>query len=58
MTQATDATLSCGCRVTTGRDFLGRIIGTIVEKGPACPRSDHVAGYVLIMPGRDNARHE
>jgi hypothetical protein len=48
--------LTCGCRVEVSRDFLGRNIGTIIEKGTACTRGDHEAGCVVIMPGRENAR--
>jgi hypothetical protein len=51
-----EATLACGCRVETRRDFLGRVIGTVVEKGGECPREDHEPGRVVVMPGRDNAR--
>jgi len=50
--------LTCGCRVTVSRDFLGRTVGTIVEKGSACTRGDHELGRVVIMPGRENARPE
>jgi hypothetical protein len=48
--------LTCGCRVEVSRDFLGRAVGTILEKGAACPRSDHAVGRVVIMPGREHAR--
>jgi hypothetical protein len=51
-------TLQCGCRVTTARDFLGRLVGTITERSPACGRDDHQPGKVLAMPGRDAARQE
>jgi hypothetical protein len=55
----TDAVaLSCGCRVTTSRDFLGRTIGTIVERSAACARDDHQPGKVVLMPGREHARPE
>jgi hypothetical protein len=50
------ATLPCGCKVDTRRDFLGRVVGTVVEKGADCPREDHEPGRVVVMPGRDNAR--
>ena len=50
--------LACGCRVETSRDFLGRVIGTIVEKGPACPKPDHEPARVVVMPGRENARSD
>jgi len=48
-------TLTCGCVVETGRDFLGRGIGTIVMRGESCPRADHVAGHTVLLPGRLNA---
>jgi hypothetical protein len=50
--------LACGCRVTTSRDFLGRTVGRIVERGDACARDDHQPGVVLLMPGREHARPE
>jgi hypothetical protein len=50
--------LTCGCRVTTSRDFLGRTVGTIVERAPGCPRDDHKSGHVVLMPGREHARPE
>lgn len=50
--------LQCGCQVTTTRDFLGRLVGTIVTRGEACGREDHQPGKVLAMPGRDAARQE
>jgi hypothetical protein len=40
------------------RDFLGRMVGTIVERGAACARTDHEPGRVVVMPGRENARGE
>jgi hypothetical protein len=49
------AVLACGCRVATQRDFLGRVVGTVIEKGASCPRDDHNPGRVVIMPGRENA---
>ncbi|MBM3820349.1 MAG: hypothetical protein FJW14_15215 [Acidimicrobiia bacterium] len=49
-------TLPCGCEVQTSRDFLGRVVGTIVTRGSECPRHEHAAGQVVVMPGRDNAR--
>lgn len=52
------ARLSCGCAVTTERDFMGRVIGTIVEHDPQCKRQDHQLGQVVIMPGRQHARPE
>ena len=51
-------TLGCGCVVRTYRDFLGRVVGTIVARGDACPRAEHVPEAVVIMPGRENARPE
>jgi hypothetical protein len=50
------ATLTCGCRVDTERDFLGRVVGKVLEKGAACTRADHEPGRVVIMPGREHAR--
>lgn len=49
-------TLACGCQVDTARDFLGRVVGTIVVRGDACPQAQHTAGQVILMPGRENAR--
>lgn len=49
-------TLGCGCRVEASRDFLGRVVGKILEKGQECPRVDHEPGRTVIMPGRENAR--
>ena len=51
-------TLACGCDVRTQRDFLGRVVGTIVARAAACPNAAHVPGAVVIMPGRENARPE
>ena len=48
--------LTCGCEVQTRRDFLGRVVGTIVTRGADCLRDDHAPGRVVIMPGRENAR--
>lgn len=50
--------LPCGCRVRTSRDFLGRTVGTVEDRGAACPRADHQPGKVLLMPGREHARPE
>jgi hypothetical protein len=47
--------LTCGCEVTTSRDFLGRVVGTIRERSTRCNREDHLPGKVVLMPGRDNA---
>jgi hypothetical protein len=55
MTDEPTATLACGCEVTTTRDFLGRVTGTIVTRGQGCPRDDHRPGHVVLMPGRENA---
>src|SRR5688572_24908067 len=30
---ASPTPLGCGCLVRTGRDFLGRVVGTVVEHG-------------------------
>ncbi len=59
MSETPDAgRLACGCQVQTARDFLGRVVGTIVARADGCPRADHKPGHVLLMPGRDNARPE
>lgn len=50
--------LACGCTVRTSRDFLGRVVGSIVSKGESCGRVDHTPGHVLLMPGREHARPE
>ena len=50
--------LPCGCTVRTTRDFLGRVVGTISARGAQCPRQEHTAGHVVVMPGRENARPE
>jgi hypothetical protein len=50
--------LTCGCRGETSRDFLGRTVGTIVERAAGCARDDHQAGHVVLMPGREHARPE
>ena len=51
-------TLPCGCDVDTYRDFLGRVVGTVITRGDQCTRDEHTPGQVIIMPGRDNARPE
>jgi hypothetical protein len=51
-------TLSCGCVVSTYRDFLGRVVGTILTRGEQCVRSEHQPDQVVIMPGREHARPE
>jgi hypothetical protein len=50
------ATLACGCQVRTYRDFLGRVVGTILARGADCPRAEHAEGQTVVMPGRENAR--
>jgi len=50
--------LACGCEVQTHRDFLGRVLGTILTRGAECAREEHEPGRVLIMPGRENARSQ
>ena len=50
--------LPCGCVVDTQRDFLGRVVGTIVTQDDQCARADHTPGQVVIMPGREHARPE
>ena len=50
--------LPCGCEARTYRDFLGRVVGTIVTKSDTCERADHEIGQTIIMPGRENARPE
>jgi hypothetical protein len=52
------ARLACGCQVRTRRDFLGRVVGTIVARGEGCPRPDHQPDLVVLMPGREHARPE
>jgi hypothetical protein len=49
-------TLACGCTVATYRDFIGRVLGRIVEKAARCPHAEHVVDHVVIMPGREHAR--
>ena len=56
MTDASMKTLACGCDVRTYRDFLQRVVGTIITKGQECPAPEHEAGKTIIMPGRENAR--
>jgi hypothetical protein len=51
-------TLACGCQVDTKRDFLGRVVGTIVIRSEACTQAQHAPGHVVVMPGRENARPE
>ena len=58
MTDEAQSQLACGCRVRTSQDFLGRTVGTITVRGAACTRDEHVAGHVVVMPGREHARPE
>ncbi len=55
---STSKTLPCGCAVQPYRDFLGRMVGTILTRGADCPRTEHSAGQTVVMPGRENARPE
>jgi len=54
----TSQTLPCGCTVQTARDFLGRVVGTVVVKGGQCAQARHAPGQVVVMPGREHARPE
>jgi hypothetical protein len=56
MTSPDSLTLTCGCTATSSRDRLGRVVGTIVSRGSACPRPDHQPGHVVLLPGREHAR--
>lgn len=58
MSETDVKTIACGCGVRTYRDFLGRVVGTIVTRGEACPRPEHAVGQTIVMPGRENARPE
>ena len=58
MADVAPKTLPCGCQVETARDFLGRVVGTVVVKGEACSQTLHVPGPVVLMPGREHARPE
>jgi hypothetical protein len=58
MADDTVKALPCGCQARTYRDFLGRVVGTIVTKSPDCQRAEHTVGQTVIMPGRENARPE
>jgi hypothetical protein len=58
VTELARKTLPCGCVVDTARDFLGRVVGTIVTRGDACQYAQHTPGQVVVMPGRENARPE
>ena len=50
--------LPCGCAVKVARDFLGRVVGTILTRGDGCDRDTHTLGQVVVMPGREHARPE
>jgi hypothetical protein len=50
--------LPCGCEVDAYRDFLGRVVGRIVEHDAACKDQTHAIDRVIVMPGRENARPE
>lgn len=50
--------LPCGCVVDTHRDFIGRVLGTIVVRPESCVKPEHVTGHVVIMPGREHAKPE
>jgi hypothetical protein len=58
MSDEAEKTLPCGCRVKTYRDFLGRVVGTILMRGSECPRQEHTVGQTVVMPGREHARPE
>lgn len=54
-TDDTEKTLPCGCRVRTHRDFLGRVLGTVLARGPRCGDARHTVDAPVIMPGREHA---
>lgn len=56
MSDEAEKTLTCGCRVKAYRDFLARVVGTIVTRGADCTRPGHEPGQTIVMPGRENAR--
>lgn len=56
--ETTSKTLTCGCEVRAARDFLGRVVGTVVVKGGQCAQPLHAPGQVIVMPGREHARPE
>jgi hypothetical protein len=58
MTEPATKMLACGCEVRTYRDFLQRVVGTVLTKGPQCPSAEHEPGKTIIMPGREHARPE
>jgi hypothetical protein len=55
MDEASARALPCGCTARTARDFLGRVVGTILTRGESCGDARHVVGRVVPMPGRENA---
>ena len=55
MDQAPTRTLPCGCTARTERDFLGRVVGTILTRREGCTDRRHEPGQVVPMPGRENA---
>ncbi len=50
-----EKTLPCGCRVRTHRDFIGRVLGTILARGIDCTDARHTIDAAVIMPGREHA---
>ena len=50
--------LPCGCEAKTYRDFLGRVVGTILTRGSECPKPEHTVNHTVLMPGREHARPE
>jgi hypothetical protein len=58
MSESSVKTAPCGCEVRTYRDFLGRVVGTILTRGADCRRPEHAVGQTIVMPGRENARPE
>ena len=54
----TRKTLACGCEVEAARDFLGRVVGTVITKGETCAQALHIPAAVVVMPGREHARPE
>ena len=58
MTESDVKTVPCGCEVRTYRDFLGRVVGTILARGADCSKAEHAVGQTIVMPGRENARPE
>ena len=58
MSDEGEKSLPCGCRVKAYRDFLGRVVGTILTRGSECQKPEHTPGQTVIMPGREHARPE